>query len=252
MKIAPNLCRHMKAVAKKGMKRSAETTHIVSPPRQSRRGHHSSMQHHQMQANHLNLPVYPPVFMKSPEVFKKKSSSRSSGELPPKRHMYTENREDLTSMAPTSDRNGPRCVSFQERADGEDSAGSNNQHHQQYESPRSHPDIELNFVSPEGQIQSGKHGHPVSVRSNRGGSRSSRSDRDESSVSSRKGFSVSNRGGRHRHISTRGRSSKSGAVRMDKDREEAQDGNDDEPLIIKSLVEKAERETKAEGEKLSS
>ena len=206
-------------------------------------------------ANHH--PGYHPGFMNPSEVFKKKSSrssASSGGESPTKRHMYTENREDLTADDPSPDRAGPRCVSFQERLDGEESPGSNNNRHQQYESPRSHPDMALNFASPSGQIESSKHGHRVSVRSNRGGSRSSRGvERDESSVkSSRNGFSVSNRGRGHRHISSRGRSSKSGSVRLDNERDHQQKVHEDEPLIIKSHVEKAERPVETKPEKIAS
>lgn len=253
MKIAPNLCRHMKLITKKGTKRTAENANIVSPPRKSQRSHHMAP----AQPNHANHhPGYHPGFMNPSEVFKKKpsrSSASSGTDSPPKRHMYSENREDLTSDDPSPDRAGPRCVSFQERLDGEESSPPGNRH-QQYESPRSHPDIALNFVSLSGQTESGKHGHHVSVRSNRGGSRSSRGvERDEtSSKSSRSGFSVSNRGRGHRHISSRGRSSKSGSVRPDKERDHQQTVHDDEPLIIKSHVEKTERPVETEPKTITS
>lgn len=226
-------------------KRPADSTNIVSPPRKSQRVQHM-------------MPMPPahqfhPGFVNTPEVFKKKSRT-SGGGGESKRHMYTENREDFTADTTSPDRTGPRCVSFQERGDGDDSSGQSNRH-QSYESPRSHSEIhQMNFVSPSSQIhESQKHGGHVGVRSNRGGSRSSRVvEREDSggSGSSRNGFSVSSRGRGHRNISSRGRSSKSPSSKLEKDRE-GRSIHDDEPLIIKTL-EKAESKSNApQAEKLS-
>ncbi len=257
MKIAPNLLKHMKVV-RKGTKRPAENTNIVSPPRRVPRTH--------MPLQPTHVAPYHPGFMSAPDVFKKKarSSIGSSGNgsseiiLPSSskaRTVYTENREDLTADPSSPERTGPRCVSFQERLDGDSSPNesSNNPRHRSYESPRSHPEIQLNFVSP----GNSHNGHHVSVRSNRGGSRFSsstrvvleREDSGGSSSSSRKFSSVSNRGRGHRNISSRGRASKSeNTMRLEKER--IVEGNDDEPLIIKAL-ENVQHSVKEEGEKCS-
>ena len=219
----------MKLVRKgSSSKRPADNTNIVSPPRKSQRGQHM-------------MPMPPayqfhPGFANSPEVFKKKS--RAS--------VYTENREDFTADASSPDRTGPRCVSFQEKGDGDEPSGQSNRR-QSYESPRSHSEIhQMNFVSPASQIhESQKHSGHVGVRSNRGGSRSSRTNEREDSSGSRNGFSVSSRGRGNRNISTRGRSSKSPSSRLEKDRESRmQEIHDDEPLIIKTL-EKAKSQSNA-------
>lgn len=245
MKIAPNLCKYMKIVRKgssssSSSKRPIENGKIVSPPRRNKMNRFSV---HSPQA--LN-----PGFHHIPDAFNVKHRPLSSGD---KRALFTENREEVNEEASSpGNRSGPRCVSFQERMDGDDSSIQSSGHRQlrpPFESPRSQQEMHLNYVSPNsltqwvghsGEITPPQHSPRFRLKSNRGGSRSSSQssrvvesdDKLHRGGSGSGSYPVSNRGRGTRSISSRGRSSKSKAMRVSKTQET--------PMIIKKL-ENAER-----------
>ena len=220
MKIAPNLCRHMKVV-RKGTKRPSESQ-IVSPPRRGPKGRFSMH----------SAPALNPGFENTPEAMIKAKQTTSLNDSS-QRKVFTENREEINGETSSPNRTGPRCVSFQERLDGDDSSIQSGQRQRPpFESPRSHGEIQLNYVSPSSTSGNMETSTPrLSLRSNRGGSRSSsrvvEQDDRHYSGSSRNGFPVSNRGRGTRSVSSRGRSSKSGSITLE--------NSDESPMILKNL-----------------
>jgi hypothetical protein len=202
IKIAPELCRYMKAAKRKDIKRPHEAN-LVSPPRRSHKRKHSSQS---------------------------SSSNHSYKEFPSKRG-YKENREEASS--PGNNRSDPRGVRFD--SDNSPVIQTNyGRHRQTYESPTTNIDMQLNYVSPSSQTSSNVVTPRLSLKSNRGGSRAfPRVANFENKVSSasssnhRSAYPVSTRGRGNRNVSSRGRlhKGKRPAVGFEK--------NEDTPMILK-------------------
>lgn len=213
-------------VVQKGSKRTS-VSNIVSPPRRGPKGRFS------MQSS----PALNPGFSSIPDMYKKRQRLSSAANSP-KMNVFLEKREEVSAEASSpGTRSGARCVSFQERPDGDDSPIQTSHRLQRppFESPRSNLDMHLNYVSPSsvtGKEMIPKKSPRLSLRSNRGGSRvSSRviemDERISSSPSVRGSFPVSNRGRGMRNISSRGRSTKMTSVRVEK--------IEDPPMILKNI-----------------
>jgi hypothetical protein len=193
-------------VISKGTKRPSESN-VVSPSRRGPRGHLQK---------HSSVAITPGSDATS-NVFKVKPRSLSAMESP-RRSIFQEHREEVNvgSSSPGS-RSGTRTVSFQD----------------QFESPRSHNEMQLNYVSPTSSDTIGMPQTPhLGLKSNRGGTRvTSRvidmGERVSSQPNTRGGFPVSNRGRGMRNVSSRGRSPKVSSFRVQSGKES--------PMIIKNL-----------------
>ncbi len=236
MRVAPHLCKYMKIVVRKGSSSSSSSrrptesgSKIVSPPRRGPKGRfsvHSS-------------PALNPGFHHIPDAFRVKQRPPSSGDVN-KRPLFTENREEVNEEASSpGNRSGPRCVSFQERPEDDSSIQSGHrQIRPPFESPRSHQEMHVNYVSPNsltqwvghsGEVSTPQHSPRLRLKSNRGGLRLSQSRVIESEDKTNRGsFPVSNRGRGNRSISSRGRSSKHRAIMRLENTQEP-------PMIIKKI-----------------
>ena len=214
-------------VVQKGNKRPHQSN-IVSPPRRGPKGRFSMH----------SSPALNPGFNALPDMHKKRprlSSSLNS----PKTNVFLEKREEVSVDASSpGTRSGPRCVSFQERPDDDDSPIQTSYRLQRpsFESPRSSLDMQFNYVSPDKVLMS-KQSSRLSLRSNRGGSRvSSRvvemDDRISSSSNTRGSFPVSNRGRGMRNVSSRGRSTKANTTRNAR---RVVEKIEDPPMILKNI-----------------
>lgn len=217
IKIAPNLCRHMNAIAK-GTKRPHESN-IVSPPRRGPQDHYS------MHSSPAKSPDFDPSF----ESFKARPRVAPGAESS-KRQLFVENREEVNGEASSpGNRSGSRSVSFLGTDDADDSPiYSSYRQRPHFESPRSEI-MYVNHVSPNSLPE---YSPSASLKSNRGGARAAARALDLdgrinfSIKPSRSNFPVSNRGRGMRNVSSRGRSQVASTRMQD---------NEDPPMILKNV-----------------
>mmetsp|Transcript_8931 Transcript_8931/g.11245 ORF Transcript_8931/g.11245 Transcript_8931/m.11245 type:complete len:534 (+) Transcript_8931:671-2272(+) len=226
MKIAPNLKRHMKL---KVENKRSQTDHndisekgrkIVSPPRRGPKGRFSM---HSAPALNPGFNATTPV---AQFIHGGRRVTPSTASMTHKRKLFIDNREEMEDVASSpGSRSGPRCVSFQERMEGDDSSvhSIQRQHRIMFESPKPQQELSVNYVSPNTKPHWLGHSDAprtprLSVRSNRGGGSRSKQTAFGHIIDYRDGksspsmpqhgwskFPVSSRGRGNRNISTRGR-----------------------------------------------